>query len=316
VPWVAVTLFDGLKYFSVIDRGTPGTDPSDVNSYTNQDVFGAFINPSAETVVTPGEGTFGTEITIIGSNFGSKKGKVLIGSTPLTILDWADGLIHCRLTKVLDPGVYDVTTQPKEPKGAAPIIEKNAFTAKAAEIDSIEQGEGSAYDQVTIKGKYFGTKKGAVYLEYGEGENLVRKACKVLSWTMDPTTGDSEIVFVVPKMLPEVCDVVVDPYGAIPETEKEDAFTVKVPEIVPVGLGSGSVGEQITIPGNFFGSKKPKVYLGYMSNGKPVKKSCSVVSWSDEEIIFTVPKLPVGTYDVIVTNSVSSVTLDGGFIIK
>ena len=113
-------------------------------------------------------------------------------------------------------------------------------------------------------------------------------------------------------------DVVVDPYGTIPdaEDEEEDGFTVKAPEIVSITPNSGSVSNQITISGNFFGSKKPKVYLGYVSKGKPTKTSCSVLSWSDDENIFTVPKLPLGTYDVIVTNSVSSVILTGGFIIK
>jgi len=117
-------------------------------------------------------------------------------------------------------------------------------------------------------------------------------------------------------MLPEVCDVVVDPYSAIPETEEEHGFEVKAPEIESVNPNSGSVGTQITISGNFFGSKKPKVYLGYLSKGKLIKKSCSIISSGDDEIVFTVPTLPVGSYDVIVTNSVGSDTLPGGFIIK
>ena len=109
-------------------------------------------------------------------------------------------------------------------------------------------------------------------MEYGEGENLIRKSCKVSSWTMDPTTGDSEIVFVVPTMLPEVCDVVVDPSGIIPETEEEDGFTVKAPEIVLVNPNVGSAGDQITIHGHFFGTKKGKVYLGYEVNEKTDQK--------------------------------------------
>jgi hypothetical protein len=268
------------------------------------------------TTILPAEGTIGTEISIAGSGFGTKKGKVLIGSTPLTIIDWADGLIHCRLTKALDPRVYDMTIQPSEPKGTLPIIEKDAFVVRSVEIYSIEQGEGTAYDQVTIKGKFFGAKKGKVYLEYEDGGNIVRKSCKVTKWWMDPVTNESEIFFIVPKMLPEVCDVVVDPASPLPDAEDEGGFTVEAPEIQSVNPGSGSEGEQITILGNYFGSKKPKVYLGYVSNGKPVKKSCSIVSWGDDEILFTVPELPLGTYDVIVTNSVSWVTLSGGFIIK
>jgi hypothetical protein len=31
-----------------------------------------------------------------------------------------------------------------------------------------------------------------------------------------------------------------------------------------------------------------------------------VVNWGDDEIVFIVPKLPVGAYDVIVTNVVGS----------
>jgi len=281
---------------------------------------------SNDVQIDPNEGTFGTELTITGYGFGTKKGKVLIGSTPLTIVDWADGLIHCSLKKVLAPGPYDVTIQPSGPKGTPSIIVKDGFTVKAAEIHSVEQGEGSAYDQVTITGKFFGEKKGAVYLEYGEGENLMRKSCRVNSWTMDPTTGDSEIVFIVPVMPHEVYDVVVDPYGTIPDTEDEEehGFTIKAPKIVSITPNSGSVSNQITISGNFFGSKKPKVYLGYMNvkNGKYTKKSCSVSSWPTDptkeegEIVFTVPNLPAETYDVIVTNSVSSTTLSGGFVIK
>ena len=61
------------------------------------------------------------------------------------------------------------------------------------EIDSVEPTSGSAGDTITIHGFFFGTKKGKVTLD--------EKTCKVLSWTMDPTTGESEIDFVVPKGL-------------------------------------------------------------------------------------------------------------------
>ena len=103
-----------------------------------------------------------------------------------------------------------------------------------------------------------------------------------------------------------MCDVVVDPYGAIPGDEEEDSFTVKAPQIESVHPSSGSVGSRITISGNYFGPNKSKVYLGYLSKGKPTKKSCSILNWSDEEIVFVVPNLPAGEYDVIVTNRVDS----------
>ncbi len=63
----------------------------------------------------------------------------------------------------------------------------------APEIDSVEPSSGSANDQITVTGFFFGTKKGKVTLD---GKN-----CKVVSWMMAPATGDSEIQLVVPKGL-------------------------------------------------------------------------------------------------------------------
>ena len=64
---------------------------------------------------------------------------------------------------------------------------------KAPEIDSVDPTSGSTGDQITIHGLFFGTKKGKV--------TLGGKTCKVLNWEMNPTTGASEIRFVVPKGL-------------------------------------------------------------------------------------------------------------------
>jgi hypothetical protein len=91
--------------------------------------------------------------------------------------------------------------QPGGGKSSPPITETGSIVVRNLEIYSVHQTEGSAYDQVTITGKFFGTKKGAVYLKYGEGENLIRKSCKLSSWMMDPATEEGEIVFVVPKGL-------------------------------------------------------------------------------------------------------------------
>ncbi len=91
---------------------------------------------------------------------------------------------------------------------------------------------------------------------------------------------------------------------------------MKAPEIVSVGPDVGSTGDWITLGGHFFGTKTAKVYLSFLSNGKPRKKSCSIATWSNEEIVCKVPELPAGTYDVMITNSVGSDTLDGGFIVE
>ena len=272
--------------------------------------------------VYPTEGTMGTEFIIVGSGFGPEKGEVLMGDTSLKILEWNDRLIRCRIMKGRAPGVYDIAIVPE---GSPSIIyNSEAFEVKPPEIYSIDQGYGTAWDQITIRGKFFGKSQGKTYLEYEEVGKPVRKSCKVNSWTMDSTTGDSKIVFVVPPMLPEVCDVVVDPYGALSETEEADGFTVKSPEIVEVNRNFGTTGDEITIHGYFFGTKKPKIYLGCNMNGKPRKKPCSVVNWTvvdpttrEGNIVFKVPGgLAPGVYDLIVKNSLGSDAVLGGFTVK
>ncbi len=137
---------------------------------------------------SPDKGTIGTEMAITGFGFGTTKGKVLIGNVAPKILEWTDSSIRCQLVKPPPLGTYNVTIQPK---AASPIVMENAFTITAPEIDSVEPSSGSANEQITVTGFYFGTKKGKVLLE---GKN-----CKVANWMMAPSTGESEIQFIVPK---------------------------------------------------------------------------------------------------------------------
>jgi len=67
------------------------------------------------------------------------------------------------------------------------------FTMTAPEILFVDPNSGMSGDERVISGNHFGPKKGKVYL----GD----KSCKVLSWTMDAATGESEITFVVPKKM-------------------------------------------------------------------------------------------------------------------
>lgn len=271
--------------------------------------------------VYPSEGTFGTEIKIYGLGFGAKPGKVLFRGInghiypALKIIEWKEGFISCSISKVVNSGIYDIVIQPGEPKGAS-IIYKEAFVMRTPEIYSIDPSEGTTLDEVTVEGKFFGTKKGKVSLECEGKGTIVRKTCKVLTWMMHSTTGDSEVVFVVPKMVPSECDLILDAYGAIPEVVEEDAFSVMAPEIEEVKPNPAEVGEWITIKGNYFGRTKGKVYLSYPWQGRLVKKNCFVDRWSDDEILFVVPKLPPDNYDLIVTNSVGSVTWSQKIVIE
>ncbi|MFX0198536.1 MAG: IPT/TIG domain-containing protein [Candidatus Hodarchaeota archaeon] len=133
------------------------------------------------------EGTIGTEFIITCSDFGSEGRKVYIGNNKCKVLEWKDTSIYCVLKDMrgfMSPGSYDVTIKPKE---ADPIVMEQAFTIEEPQIPS---SHGRPGDEITIEGRFFGTKKGKLYL----GD----RRCKIRGWTMEPTSGRSEIVFLVP----------------------------------------------------------------------------------------------------------------------
>jgi hypothetical protein len=145
---------------------------------------------------SPQEGTIGTQITMNDSGFGTKKGKVLIGSTSTKIITWSPSSITCEVTKPLPPISYSVMLVLKEPKGVDPITIPGAFIMKAPEIVSVDPS-GTPGEGKTLSGKFFGSKKPKVYLE--DQSTGQKKSCKVTSWSMDPDTGVSNLRFVLPK---------------------------------------------------------------------------------------------------------------------
>ena len=153
--------------------------------------------------VTPSvtEGTIGTEITFTDppSGFGTDKGKVLIGGMAQKVESWSNTSVKVIVKKPPPQGVtaYDVSIQPK-PKGTLPIDLPGGFTVQNPTIDPLLDSLGSSGKKITISGKFFSSKKGKVFLE--DPVSGKKKNCKVISWSMDPTNGESTLTFVVPKL--------------------------------------------------------------------------------------------------------------------
>ena len=143
------------------------------------------------------EGTLGSAIILTGLGFGTKKGKVLIGSAATKIITWGPSSIACEIKKPLAAGTYPIAVIRKEPKGISPIPLPDAFTVMAPDIVSVDFSSGVSGDKRVLSGNYFGSKKGKVSLE--DMRTGKKKNCKVTSWPMDANTG--EITFVIPKGL-------------------------------------------------------------------------------------------------------------------
>jgi hypothetical protein len=167
---------------------------------------GGVVPPPPE--LSPYEGTIGTQITITGSGFGSKKGKVLLDSAALKIAkgDWSDTRIVGTVRKVpLPAGSYPapfeivVKTKHKPPKYLKPT---DSFVIRNPGINSYSSANTNPGTEVTVDGTFFGGKKGKVYL-VSQADPNKPKSCKVTYWYMDPADGtNSQIKFLVPKVDP------------------------------------------------------------------------------------------------------------------
>ena len=189
VVTLSATADSGSAFGGWNGGGCTGTDPCIVNLSTATSVTALFRK----------EVTIGTKITITGANFGSRKGKVLIGDVSINIdkEGWSDNTITCTVNRVprASPGIFPLTIKPR---GAASIILNGAIDVKNPEIiDPLSIDHGFPGAKIKINGKFFGSRKQRPYLEY---QGKTRK-CKIDSWIFDPNTGDSEIVFIVPNRL-------------------------------------------------------------------------------------------------------------------
>ena len=149
------------------------------------------VTGTAVRVIIPPEVAQGSIVTIKGSNLGTAKGKVALGTVKAKVKTWTPELITAEFKKVpLVTGPYASVVTPKK---ATPITTPDAYQVKAPAILAVMPEGGWPGDTVTLQGKFFGKKKGKL--------TLGGKKCKVTSWTMDARTGASEVKFVVPSKL-------------------------------------------------------------------------------------------------------------------
>jgi C1A family cysteine protease len=171
-------------------------------------------------------------------------------------------------------------------------------------LGPLSVNEGTIGTQITITDSDLGGKKGKVYI--GDLKQ------KIDSWS------DASITVIVNKVKDLATDtgydVSIEPKGAAPIV-LSGAFTLRKPEIDPINTDSGSVNDEITINGMWFGTKKGKVYVG--------QQKCKVTAWSVVDpatgvstLTFVVhKKLGAGTYSLEIENKIGR-SLSFGFEVK
>jgi YD repeat-containing protein len=183
---LTATANSGSLFAGWSGEGYGGTGPCTIIMNAAKAVTATFVH----FLIDPNEGTVGMTITITGSGFGSRQGKVLVGGLAAKVTGWAPTRITCTLSKVPSVGAtetaFDVGVQPK---GASSMTELKAFTVKPPTITA-NPGHGKVGSEVTLTGEFLGPKKGKI--------NIGGKSCQMRSW---PTSGQGDVRFVIPRGL-------------------------------------------------------------------------------------------------------------------
>ena len=141
--------------------------------------------------ISPLKGTIGTKITITGTCL--KSASVYIGSKKCKALSSSNTKIVCEINSALPPGIYDVKIKTKR---CDEIVYEDAFEIMAPVVCSLTQQ--NCNNQFTVKGGFFGNKDSSLKFYFGPPGDLNDK-CKIISDKMNPVTGESTAVIVLPK---------------------------------------------------------------------------------------------------------------------
>lgn len=196
-----ITLTAAAAQGSVFDGwdggGCSGTGLCVVTVSGSTVVTATFTHLDVPPELSVPEGTIGTLITITGSGFGQKKGKVLINGVATKIAKdgWTPGQITSTINK--PPFPIDVAHTVSVVVNTIPTSINDTFTLRLPALDELLVTSGAYPDPIKITGKFFSTKKGKAYL-YDPATNK-KKNLKITDWRMNPSTGISELTFLVPR---------------------------------------------------------------------------------------------------------------------
>jgi YD repeat-containing protein len=251
-----------------------------VNS--NRDVAFTIPAPVIDSV-SPSGGGDGTVITITGRNFAPTQNwaGIQFGNwTAATIVSWSDTRIVA-----IPPGGLSGTLPLTVRVGTAFSNPVN-FTISGTVVSAVAPSSGRTGTQVSVTGSGFGATQGTSTLIFN---NSI--ATSIVSWS------DTQIVAVVPDSAGTgPVNVTVGEYGS----NRNVVFTVPPPRVSSISPAGGPVRTQVSIKGSEFHSTQRAsiVQIG--------GATAQVVSWSDSQIVATVPDQAITGPVLVTVNSMKS----------
>ena len=230
------------------------------------------MDPPTLTSVSPTHGAQGSQVTLTGTGFGASEGNygnVQLGNNYATVVSWSD----TQVVAIVPPGV----------SGTAEVQQNGAwsngitFTMDPPTLTSISPTHGIQGTQVTFTGTGFGTAEGN-----NGNVQLGNNYATVVSWS------DTQVVAIVPSAVSGTAAVAQN--GA---WSNGIAFTMDGPIVSSVTPSSAPPGANVTIVGSGFGAAE-----GNYGNVQLGNNYASVVSWSNTQVVATVPAGNSGTANV------------------
>jgi RHS repeat-associated protein len=220
------------------------------------------------TSVSPTSGVAGTQVTVHGSGFQATRGSVSsinFNGTSATVNSWSDTQIVATVPNGVSTGPVSVYVN------SVISNQDQVFTTPDPVINGVAPSSGPVGTQIQINGSGFGATQGTSTVTLYPSLNPA-----VTSWS------NTQILATVPVTAKSgAVNVTV---GTV-SSNSNVFYTVPPPQISSISPSSGVVGTQVTINGSGFQAVKGggTVYFGLYSYSAPV------VSWSDTQLVVTVP---------------------------
>jgi YD repeat-containing protein len=219
------------------------------------------------SLLSPTAGGIGSSVTISGSSFGSIQGSSTLsfnGTLASTISSWSDNQIVASVPNGATTGPVSLAVNSIQNTCSGDC----QFTVINPVISALTPPAAQVGGTVTISGSGFGSSQGSSLLQFSG------TSASVTSWT------NTSITAVVPSGATSGPVTVVD--SGI--TSNSAQFTVLEPlSITSISPAIGPVGSSVTITGAGFGSAQSNSVISFYG------AAAAVTSWSDTQIVATVP---------------------------
>jgi RHS repeat-associated protein len=248
---------------------------------SNEDQVFTMPNPVVSGLV-PSSGPVGTAVHINGSGFGTAPGtsSVQFNGVTATTTAWSDSSITATVPTTSTSGTVLVTV------GGVTTGSDVKFTIPPPQVNSISPTSGAANTQVTVSGSGFQSPKGS-----GSTLSINGVTATTTSW------NDSQIVANVPASTATgPVRVSVNNIAS----NQDIGFTIPNPIITSISPTTGPVGTPVTVTGTGFGATRGTSTLAFQG------LAATITTWSDNQIVATVPTAAMTGYIQVTVLGVNS----------